>query len=296
METTEVRLAVLAGARDGDASNARNLPVAIPVQASNDLQLFDLWLHGRSNCTRRAYASDIRSFMDYAEKGLREVTLGDMQAWTGSIADRASSTQARMIAAVKSLLSFACKLGYVSFNVGGVVKGPKVKNTLAERILSEGDLLRMLLLETNARNKALLYFVYDTGCRVSEVVGLTWADLRPEGDSAIATLLGKGGKTRFNRLTPTTWGLLQAIRPAGVSSSALDPSMAWRIVKTAAARAGLSEAVSTHWLRHGHATHAMNRGAKIHEVTAQLGHSSAAVTSMYLHVNPEVSTSRYLVI
>jgi len=39
-----------------------------------------------------------------------------------------------------------------------------------------------------------------------------------------------------------------------------------------------------------------NRGAKLHEITAQLGHSSAAVTSMYLHVNPEESSSRYLAI
>ncbi|MDR3707499.1 MAG: hypothetical protein P4L33_04305 [Capsulimonadaceae bacterium] len=40
----------------------------------------------------------------------------------------------------------------------------------------------------------------------------------------------------------------------------------------------------------------MNRGAQVRELTAQLGHSSAAATSMCLHVNPEESGSRYLAI
>ena len=69
-----------------------------------------------------------------------------------------------------------------------------------------------------------------------------------------------------------------------------------RIVKAAAARAGLSAAVSAHWLRHAHASHALDRGAPIHLVQATLGHSSVATTGRYLHARPNDSSSRYLVV
>ena len=68
------------------------------------------------------------------------------------------------------------------------------------------------------------------------------------------------------------------------------------VVKGAAARAGLSAAVSAHWLRHAHASHALDRGAPIHLVQATLGHSSVATTGRYLHARPNDSSSRYLAV
>jgi len=297
MAANELTVAGFAGERENSL---------VPVQAGSDTQLIGLWLHGRSACTQRAYGSDVAAFLAFVGVELRRVTLGDVQAFSDTLTG-ADKSRARRIAAVRSLLTFAHKVGYVSFNVGAAMRSPKVKNTLAQRILSEGDTLRMLALETGARNRALLYFLYDTGGRVSEICGLTWADVRPDRDSAVVTLMGKGGKTRFNRLAVTTWRYLVAIRPAGAvgadpvfasrkGGGALDPSMVDRIVRAAAVRAGIDAPVSAHWLRHAHASHAMNRGAKLHEITGQLGHSSAAVTSMYLHVNPEESSSRYLAI
>ena len=74
----------------------------------------------------------------------------------------------------------------------------------------------------------------------------------------------------------------------------LDPSAVHRIVKAAAERAGLSEEVSAHWLRHGHASHSLERGAPIHLVQATLGHASVATTGRYLHARPTDSSARYL--
>jgi integrase/recombinase XerD len=47
-----------------------------------------------------------------------------------------------------------------------------------------------------------------------------------------------------------------------------------RLVYAAAAAAGLDERPSPHWLRHAHATHALERGAAIHLVQGTLGHAS----------------------
>ena len=76
----------------------------------------------------------------------------------------------------------------------------------------------------------------------------------------------------------------------------LDPSAAWRIVRKAAARAGIDGNVSPHWLRHAHASHALERGAPVALVRDTLGHSSVSTTNGYLHARPNDSSARYLAV
>jgi site-specific recombinase XerD len=134
---------------------------------------------------------------------------------------------------------------------------------------------------------------------------LKWRDLQPRGDGGQATIYGKGGKTRAVLLPAGVWRVLVQLRgeaemdaPAFASQRKghLDPSQVHRVVKAAAARAGLSAEVSAHWLRHAHASHALDRGAPIHLVQATLGHSSVATTGRYLHARPNDSSSRYLAV
>jgi integrase/recombinase XerD len=66
--------------------------------------------------------------------------------------------------------------------------------------------------------------------------------------------------------------------PSGRGGGHLHVSSIERIVAKAAARAGLELAVSPHWLRHSHATHALERGSPIDLVAATLGHASVATT------------------
>lgn len=74
----------------------------------------------------------------------------------------------------------------------------------------------------------------------------------------------------------------------------LHPTQVWRIVGRPAWRAGIGKAVSTHWLRHAHASHALDRGAPIHLVQSTLGHASVATTGRYLHARPADSSANYL--
>ena len=104
-------------------------------------------------------------------------------------------SQARMLAAVKSLFAFAHKrIGYLPFDVAGSVKLPPIKNTLANRILPEEAVQRLLAFETNTRNHALLRQLYGAGLRVSEVCRLTWADVQDREDAGQVTVFGKGGR------------------------------------------------------------------------------------------------------
>jgi site-specific recombinase XerD len=66
-------------------------------------------------------------------------------------------------------------------------------------------------------------------------------------------------------------------------------------VKAAAKRAGINEAASAHWLRHAHASHAIDEGAPITLVSQTLGHDAdLKTTSVYAHAKPNDSSSRYL--
>ncbi len=72
------------------------------------------------------------------------------------------------------------------------------------------------------------------------------------------------------------------------------PAQVFRIVKAAAQGASLPAEISPHWLRHAHASHALDRGAPISLVQATLGHASVQTTGRYTHARPNDSSSRYL--
>lgn len=282
-----------------------HLPTAIPSQADNDAQLIGMWLSGRSAKTIRAYESDARAFLSHCGKSIRAVTVRDIQAFAAANEKQASATQARKLSSVKSLLSFAHRVGFVAFNVGAVVKLPPIKNTLAERITDEAAVQRLLALTCEGRNGAILKTIYGGGLRISEACGLKWRDLSARDDGGQVTVYGKGGKTRVVILSASIWSALMALRDEAVSDAPvfrsrkgghLDPVQVHRIVKEAAARAGLPVGFSAHWLRHAHASHSIDRGAPIHLVQATLGHSSVATTGRYLHARPTESSGKYLAV
>ena len=276
-------------------------------QADNDQQLLALWLHGRSPATQRAYSSDSTRFLRFVGKPLRSVKLADVQAFADTMSDRAPATQSRAINVVKSLLSFAHRVGYLPFNVAAAVKAPPAKDTRAERILPEAEIQKILALERRPRNRVILRLLYGAGLRVSELCGLAQSDCQPRDEAGQITVFGKGGKTRTVLLPVSVWQDLEALRgeannPDGPvfrsrkRGGRLSTAQVFRIVRGAARRAGIEADVSPHWLRHGHASHALDRGAPIHLVQATLGHASVATTGRYLHARPNDSSGRYLAI
>lgn len=286
-----------------EAEKNRFLP-APAVQAASDDHLIALWLHGRPAHTQRAYRADVERFRASVHKPLGRVTLADLQAFADSLAGLEPASRYRCLSSVKSLLAFGHRIGYLPFDVGRVLRLPSVRNNLAERILPEPDLHRLLSLEPEERNRVLLLLLYASGVRRGELAGLRWRDLQATGDGGQITVFGKGGKTRSVQLPASVWKQLQKLRgnagpddpvfPSRKKAQPLTESAIWRIVKKAAERAGLELPVSPHWLRHAHASHALDRGAPIHLVQATLGHASITTTGRYLHARPKESSSRFL--
>jgi integrase/recombinase XerD len=284
---------------------AGNLAIAAPrvSQAETDERLIELWLHGRSGLTVAAYGVDVGGFFEAVGKPIRSLTIGDLQGWIDTL-EGAPATRRRRLAAVKSLLSFATRIGYVPFNAGAVVRLPPAINVLAERILSEEQVVRMIALERNPRNHALLRLLYLAALRVSEACALRWAGCKARRGAGQITVIGKRAKVRSILLPASMYRELVVLRGDAGSDDpvfrsrqggALDPMSVQRVVKAAAIRAGLPKACSPHWLRHAHCSHALDRGANPALVRDTAGHADLRVTSVYSHAQPADSSARFLV-
>src|SRR3954452_9466988 len=78
-DLTDKRCYLSSGKRD-EAVMSDVVPVAVPMapaapmptQASSDAEVIELWLHGRSPHTQRAYQGDLDAFRAYCPKPLRQ--------------------------------------------------------------------------------------------------------------------------------------------------------------------------------------------------------------------------------
>ncbi len=193
------------------------------LQQANE-RLVAMWLDGLSNHTVDSYRRHVRLFLEFVNKPLHLVTLADLQLWRATLDHLAPSSQGTAMAAVKSLLSFGHRIGVLPSNVGTGVKSPKAKDTLNERILSEGEVTAMISRETNPRNRVMLRLLYAGGLRVSELCGLKWKDVKARHQSGQVTVFGKGGKTRTVLLPPVLWQELCQLRGNSRGSEPVFPS------------------------------------------------------------------------
>jgi integrase/recombinase XerD len=157
------------------------------------------------------------------------------------------------------------------------------------------------------RDRAILEVMYGGGLRISEVVGLDVDDVDLEEGSVRA--IGKRNKERAVPLgrfaVESVRDYLTRSRPAlarpgsgpamflNVRGGRLTRQGADRIIKAAAARAGLTKRVTPHTLRHSFATHLLEGGADVRVVQELLGHASLATTQIYTLVTRDRLREEY---
>jgi integrase/recombinase XerD len=272
--------------------------------ATSDEVLIKLWLAGRSRHTVLAYQRDVELLLVFlAERGrsLRTATVLDLNDWGAGLVGEAA-TLARRLSAAKSLLTFGHRTGYLAVNVGAALRLPKLPNALAERILTEEKIHALIAGASSGRDRAVVKFLYSSGARGNETCELRWKHLQRRETDCQATLHGKGGKTRHVTFSSAVMDELETLREGSPDEAyvfkhhgePLKRRELDRIVSRAGKLAGLGTRVSPHWLRHAHASHALDRGAPVHLVQQQLGHASVATTGRYLHARPKDGSSRFL--
>jgi integrase/recombinase XerD len=178
-------------------------PIAITTlaatSATTDEQLVASWVASlNSDHTRRNFETTANRFMAALGKPLRQVTVEDVRDALSSITAGLAATSARqIILRVKSLLSYGHKLGYLPFNAGVVIKVQSEARSVAQRIVTEVEISLLIRGAPTKRDRVLIEIGYAAGLRVSELVGLSWADVIERQDGKVQLdVLGKGGKRR----------------------------------------------------------------------------------------------------
>jgi integrase/recombinase XerD len=276
------------------------------AETETDIALIDAFVAGRPVPTVRAYRSAMLRLRETcAPTPLSAVTLTDLRNHMDTLAPFAPRTRALAASVIKAFYNFHCFAGTLETDPSIHLRVPRVPSDLTDRILTEDDTKR-LLAGAELTERVMLTLLYLAGLRAAELCRLTWGAVVEVPGGAKLSVMGKGQKPRTVLIPDGIFGDLMAMRPddapdeAPVFTSISDtsrpmgPRHLLRIVKRAAAAAGLSDKVSSHWLRHCHASHALDAGAPITLVRDSLGHSSISVTNRYAHARPNDGSARFL--
>ena len=288
------------------------------TNARTDGELLKVWLKSHADGsphTIRVYARVGKRFLAalaVAGVDLRKATVEDVQAALEAMRTKDDGSPVKpatvntYVAAVKSFLGFAHRVGFTRFNAAPLIKLKKAPRQVAQRILGELEVRKLIDAASPGRDRLMLEVAYFGGLRVSELVSLTWRQvIRRDSGEAQLEVVGKGDKVRQVLIPAVIAARLLASRgdapaSAPVFESVRNPGHALTeravnfIVKAAAKRAAVNPAASVHWLRHAHASHAIDNGAPITLVSATLGHADLKTTSVYAHARPGESSGRYL--
>ncbi len=304
----------VASSSSGDHAGAAQTPIARSARAYRDHLTVERGLAANS---LSAYSRDLRRYLEFcAGRGITaadqvtEADLGAFLAWLrqGSAGHPplAAASAARTLVAVRGFHRFVVAEGIATTDPGRDVRPPAAAKRLpkaltvheVESILnSVGGVAAEPL---GLRDRALLEFLYGTGARISEAVGLDVDDL--DLDAGVALLHGKGGKSRLVPIgskarealaayqVRARASLLRGSQPAvflNARGGRLSRQSAWTVLRSAADRAGVTAAVSPHTLRHSFATHLLDGGADVRVVQELLGHASVTTTQVYTKVTVE---------
>ncbi len=176
---------------------------------------------------------------------------------------------------------------------------PRTRHTLP-RILSQKEVLRMIEVTENVKHRNILYAIYSSGLRLSELINLKIEDINYDRRQIIIRE-GKGKKDRavmlskhlaevlrtyFHKYKPVTY-LFESYQGGKQYST----TSIRKVVKAAAKKAQVTQKVTPHVLRHCFATHLHDRGISIASIQELLGHKNIKTTMIYTHISTQNLTS-----
>lgn len=254
--------------------------------------------------TIAAYRRDLRQYLGFLN-GV-EPDAKQVEAFITDLADSglARSTIARKIASLKGLHRYVVGEEFRAEDPTLLISSPRLPQPFPKALTAD-EAIRLVESPDRSsakgrRDSAILEFLYGTGARVSEAVGLDLMQF--DLDDRVAILTGKGSRQRMVPLgskavesislwLPYRMGLIRRDQRGdplftSMRGRRMSRQAVFNIVKAAAAKIGLDAArVSPHVLRHSAATHMVEGGADLRTVQEMLGHATISTTQVYTRVS-----------
>jgi integrase/recombinase XerD len=264
---------------------------------------------GRSRATIEAYRRDLTKLLEWmngAKRDLETLRDADLERYCNQLRreKRAETSIARAVASIRGWFAYLVVEGHLTSDPSALLRGGRRGRSLPKP-LGEDEVTLLLdsipdTTPVDLRDRALLELLYDTGARVSEVVGIGLGDL--DFDEELILLTGKGSKQRLVPMGATLNAMLRDyLSPRGralfpdakkdtplflnARGGALSRQGVDLIIDKRALTVGIDRArISAHVFRHSCATHMLAHGADIRVVQELLGHVSISTTQIYTAV------------
>lgn len=272
---------------------------------------------GRSANTIAAYRRDLERWGDsIGRRSVDSVTGVDVTDYLATLraSGLASSSITRALSSIRSFHRYLVAEGLATTDPTGSVAPPGRALRLPKALTIEQVTALIESTPTDTpiglRDRAILELMYATGARVSEAVDLVVDDIREDETLDVITLTGKGNKQRIVPVGRYARDAIDAYlvrgRPAllakgrgtpalflGARGGPLSRQNVFLLIRAAAERAGITDTISPHTLRHSCATHLLRGGADIRVVQELLGHASVATTQIYTLVTRDALNEAY---
>lgn len=268
--------------------------------------------------TLRNYASDLEQFRAHlfgVEKRddlpVEEIDRLTIREWMASLhGDHKKTSVARKLASLRTFFQFMVREGKLESNPAKLVATPKIERKLPNHLSIE-DAVRFIETpdvntDLGRRDRAILEFLYATGIRVGELVGINIADVDfrermvrvtgkrkkqrvvPFGEPAAQALMLYLEETRgtFLENCPITQRDVNALFLNYQGTRITTRSVGRMIDKYIKLCADIHD-ISPHSLRHTFATHLLDQGADLRDIQELLGHARLSTTQIYTQVSME---------
>ncbi len=293
------------------------------VEYIEEFLAYQSGVRGLSENSVSAYKLDLYKLVDLLENEIcidsknceilvTNITLKHLRSCISKLTKEKKSAASinRFIAAVRNLFAYLARFDYIKSNVALELKTVKMPIRVPH-FMSTAEAIELCELPTKknllwmARDVALFEMLYSSGCRVSEIAGITLADISAKQDSALVTGKGKKDRRVFfskeatialqNYLIERSARLLALNKGLkgtnklfiNQSGTELSPRGIRFILSRYSSVEGTNKHVHPHVFRHSFATTMITEGADIRSVQEMLGHASISTTQRYTHVTSE---------
>ncbi len=246
--------------------------------------------------TQHEYIRRVKGFADFLGRSPAKATAEDVHRYQLRLASIGATVST--VNATASALRFFFKVTLKRSDLADEVVSVREPRRLPV-VLSPEEVGRLLAATTNLKQKAALSLTYATGLRASEVISLKLTDIDRDR-MVIRVEQGKGKKDRYVILSPNLLELLREWWRVARKKGWMPPGQPWlfpgyrgqhisarhlhRLVRMAAARAGITKRVGVHTLRHSFATHLLEQKTDIRVIQVLLGHKKLDTTALYTRV------------